>query len=648
MDRQLVYAGAIPLETDVLNSNKFAMVGLSKLTAAVLGTSIAVNGFTCIPTATASLQVQLTAGEIYSIQNIDSTAYSSLAADTAHQVVKQGILLDTVLLTTSAPATSGQSINWLVQVIYQDSDLLPVVLPYYNASNPSVAYSGPANAGTTNNTVRKGVATVSIKTGTAATTGSQTTPAPDSGYTGLFVVTVANAQTTITSTSISTLSGAPFIIENLTQKIGQSGSQISALAGGAADALTASFTPALTVVANQTVLVRAALANATTTPTITINGLTALTLVKGNNLPLIAGDIAGAGHWLELTLDSTLSKAVLQNPANGVVVNGQIGYKNKFIGGDFTINPWQRGTSFAAAASASYTADRWGYIKVGSAVHTIAKIADAPTITQAGLFTQSCLALNVTTAQTTFAAGDNILLYQNIEGLNAVSFGFGQTSTKSVTLSFWVKGAKTGIHCVSLSNGAATRSYIAEYTIIALNTWEYKTIVIAVDNAGTWTYDNTTGLSVRFALAAGTTSQSTANSWQAGNFYTTVNQVNELDTVGNNFKIALIQLEGGTVATTFEARSFLQEFILCQRYYEIGNIRIDAYGLASGLIGSSYSYKSNKRSTPTIIYSSTGYSNASGIATDPSSNVNSFEATAIITTTGSGAFSTVFTSSSEL
>lgn len=317
MDRQLVYAGAIPLETDVLNSNKYAMIGLSKLAAAVLGTGIVVNGFTCIPTAVASLQVQLTAGEIYSIQNIDSTAYSSLAADTAHQIVKQGILLDTVLLTAAAPGTAGQSINWLVQVSYQDSDALPVVLPYYNASNPSVAYSGPNNAGTTNNTVRKGNATVSIKSGIAATTGSQTTPAPDAGYTGLFVVTVANGQTTITSPNITTLAGAPFITETLTQKLGQSSSQITAIAGGTADALTVAFTPAFTAIANQTVLVRAALANATTTPTIAINGISAINIVKGNNLPLAVGDIAGAAHWLELTLDATLNKAVLQNPATG-------------------------------------------------------------------------------------------------------------------------------------------------------------------------------------------------------------------------------------------------------------------------------------------------------------------------------------------
>lgn len=42
--------------------------------------------------------------------------------------------------------------------------------------------------------------------------------------------------------------------------------------------------------------------------------LAAKTIVKLNNQPLVAGDIAGAGHWLELQYDSVLDKYVLQNP----------------------------------------------------------------------------------------------------------------------------------------------------------------------------------------------------------------------------------------------------------------------------------------------------------------------------------------------
>ena len=215
MDRVTVYPGSIPLETDLLNTNKNTMIGLSKLMAAAFGTATVVNGLACAPTSVASLNVQVAAGEIYSLQNIDGTAYSSLAADTTHQIVKQGIALDPVTLACPAPVTAGFSVNYLIQASYQDVDSNGVVLPYYNASNPTQAYSGPNNTGASQYTTRKGACTVTAKVGIAATTGSQITPAADAGYVGLWVVTVANAQATITAPNITAYAGAPFLNSSL-------------------------------------------------------------------------------------------------------------------------------------------------------------------------------------------------------------------------------------------------------------------------------------------------------------------------------------------------------------------------------------------------------------------------------------------------
>ena len=68
--------------------------------------------------------------------------------------------------------------------------------------------------------------------------------------------------------------------------------------------------------------VRAAAANATTTPTFTPNNgtIAAATIVKGNNLPLVPGDISGAAHWITLQWDATLGKWILLNPATGISV----------------------------------------------------------------------------------------------------------------------------------------------------------------------------------------------------------------------------------------------------------------------------------------------------------------------------------------
>ena len=99
------------------------------------------------------------------------------------------------------------------------------------------------------------------------------------------------------------------------------GETVATATGGTADAITATFAPVPRYASNGVPLsVRATAANATATPTFTPNSgvIAAATIVKGNNLPLAIGDISGAGHWLELAWDSTLSKWALLNPATGV------------------------------------------------------------------------------------------------------------------------------------------------------------------------------------------------------------------------------------------------------------------------------------------------------------------------------------------
>jgi hypothetical protein len=210
MDRPLIYPGAIPLETDLLNTSKSAYIGLSKLAAAMFGTGTFVNGLVCSQSAVPNMAVSVGAGEIYSLQNIDGTAYSSLAADTTHQILKQGVLLDAVALNCPAPLTAGQSINYLVQAAFSEVDAASAVLPYYNASNPSVAWSGAGNSGVAQATNRSNTVSVSVVAGTAATTGSQVTPTPSGSAVGLWVVTVAFGAASITNANISQYASAPF------------------------------------------------------------------------------------------------------------------------------------------------------------------------------------------------------------------------------------------------------------------------------------------------------------------------------------------------------------------------------------------------------------------------------------------------------
>lgn len=244
-------------------------------------------------------------------------------------------------------------------------------------------------------------------------------------------------------------------------------------------------------------------------------------------------------------------------------------FKNKIIGGDFTSNPWVRGTTFAAVASGAYTADRWFVGSSTTGVLTLLRTEDAPTIPETGFYTRHCLHLDVTTVDTSLAATDVMNLQQRIEGSNIVSLGFGQPGSKYVTISFWHKHTKTGINCVSFRNSASDRTYVAEYTQDVSDAWEKAILTIPVDTTGTWLYGISTGLILSFCLMSGSNLKTTANSWQAGNFVATNNQVNNLDSVSNNFKIALVQLEEGEFATAFDDRSYQEEIDLCERYYHI-------------------------------------------------------------------------------
>lgn len=274
MDRQIVYQGQIPLETDLLLTNKNAMVALGFLMQAVLGTSLSVDGLACTPNSPADMTVRVGPGSIHSLQNVDGTAYGTVPADTTNQIVKQGLSLTTQSFNCPAPVTTGHSIVYLIQAAYQDDDDGAAVLPYYNASDPSQAWSGPNNSGVSENTVRKGLCLLGVKAGISATTGTQAAPAPDAGFVGLYAVTVANGQTTITSPNIVRLATAPFIdtkLPNVLTSIQQSRPCFAQDTSGSANQINITLDPVPTLTDGMPIRVK--VANSSTGATVmSING----------------------------------------------------------------------------------------------------------------------------------------------------------------------------------------------------------------------------------------------------------------------------------------------------------------------------------------------------------------------------------------
>lgn len=91
------------------------------------------------------------------------------------------------------------------------------------------------------------------------------------------------------------------------------------VATGTADAIVANFVPTIAsgYGDGEVFMIRHTGPNTSATPTVNVNALGAVTIVKAANQPLASGDISGAGFWGFYVYDSTLNKVVMLNPATG-------------------------------------------------------------------------------------------------------------------------------------------------------------------------------------------------------------------------------------------------------------------------------------------------------------------------------------------
>ena len=165
-------------------------------------------------------------------------------------------------------------------------------------------------------------------------------------------------------------------------------------------------------------------------------------------------------------------------------------------------------------------------------------------------------------------AGDYFVLTQLIEGFNTADLAWGTASAATVTLSFWVRSSLTGTFGGSFQNASGNRSYPFTYSIAAANTWEQKSITIAGDTSGTWVgATNGIGITVNLSLGTGTTYSGTAGAWAGANYASVTGATSVVGTNGATFYVTGVQLEKGTVATSFDYRPYGTELALCQRYY---------------------------------------------------------------------------------
>ena len=274
-------------------------------------------------------------------------------------------------------------------------------------------------------------------------------------------------------------------------------------------------------------------------------------------------------------------------------------FRNRIINGDMRIDQRNNG---AAVTADGYSVDR---IQTFFNTGTISR--QQSTVAPTG-FTNS-FGVTVSSAGTR-NAGDYAIIQQPIEGYNVADLGYGAANAQSVTVSFWVRSSIAGLYSGALTSASNTRAYGFQFNINSANTWEYKTVTVPGDVAGTHNTTNGIGIILRIDLGSGSNFQTTLNSWQANsNRSGTSGTVSWNQTVGATFYLTGVQLEVGSVATPFERRPYGLEEMLCKRYFQYAGSNFSGGTDSSSNYAINISF-SSMRAIPTVSVRSGGYFSA--------------------------------------
>lgn len=320
--------------------------------------------------------------------------------------------------------------------------------------------------------------------------------------------------------------------------------------------------------------------------------------------------------------------------------------RNRIINGEMAIDQANGGTALTVNNSVRFwTVDgRWfGFGQTSPGVFTLQRLTATP---PTGF--SYYLRAKTTTADAALT-GNFYILRLTMEGLLTRDFLWGSSSASPVTLSFWIRGSIAGTYAVTIFNTAATRFYVATYTINSANAWEYKTIVIPGETTGAWPVDGNDSFVITIPIGVAPFRQtSTVNQWVVGGseLDQATGAVNIMQTLNATLDITGVQLERGAGATPFEYRPFPIELQLCQRYLEKSydldtvpgtntNLGMDTAVTAqfgtNNRLSQVIKFKMTKRIVPTslTLYSPTGtqgswtWISTAGVTTDRVTNTSS-------------------------
>lgn len=335
------------------------------------------------------------------------------------------------------------------------------------------------------------------------------------------------------------------------------------------------------------------------------------------SFPAIVQDVVVVAGQVEANADRA--------EAAVAAVDLQQGFKNFIHNGGMRIDQISEGAALSVSANnVKSCLDRYTvWVNNDEAAISVQRVTDAPV----GL-SHSLKATVTTPATSALASGDNIQIYQSIEGLDWGSMNFGTANAKAWSCSFWVKASITGQYSAVLQNGnTGNRSFIMPFTINVANTWELKTFNNNIgDVTGTWANDNSASAKLMFFTSSHTGNLNASSlSWLSGAYYGSTGHItNWITTNGATFQVSGVQVNEGTAAATFQNRPIAEEFRICQRYlfktFPAGTAPAQNAGVAgslgiyshvaSAIFGGTIFFPVAMRATPTMTHYNPSAANA--------------------------------------
>jgi hypothetical protein len=258
----------------------------------------------------------------------------------------------------------------------------------------------------------------------------------------------------------------------------------------------------------------------------------------------------------------------------GLTRTTPLSHRNRIINGDMQISQ-RYGTTETTLNNAAYhwVLDRFPFYESTNGTATVTQVTSGYAASHTG--SGKAMRIKTTGADTTLNGSEQLMVFQFIEAYNWEDMRFGTANAKSFTVSFSIlvtgasSGNVTGTYCVNATNAPNyNRSYVKEYTVSSVDTWQRVSLTFPGDTSGTWNTGNGAGIRIGWSFAGPTSQQGAADTWHSSYKGSTSNQKNGMANVNNFYFITDIQVEEGTVATPFERRNYAEELDRCKRYYQ--------------------------------------------------------------------------------